>query len=237
MCKYMPTIADNLHQVYRQIHATAAQVGRDPSEIQLLAVSKGQPADALRTCYLGGQRHFGENYLQEALDKQLSLLDLTDICWHFIGPIQTNKTRKIAEQFDWVHSVDRSRVAERLSAQRPAGREPLNICIQVNIDDEKSKAGVHPSELEALARTIMTLPNLRLRGLMAIPRHLDDSEEQRQPFAMLVKLFRELQHSTHLPTLDTLSMGMSNDLQAAIAEGATMVRIGTAVFGPRQTHP
>ncbi len=237
MCKYMPTIADNLHQVYRQIHATAAQAGRDPSEVQLLAVSKGQPADALRTCYLEGQRHFGENYLQEALDKQQVLLDLTDICWHFIGPIQANKTRKIAEQFDWVHSVDRPRVAERLSTQRPIARGPLNICIQVNIDDEHSKAGVHPSELEALARTIMTLPNLRLRGLMAIPRHQDNIEQQRQPFALLAKLLRELKHSTHLPTLDTLSMGMSDDLQAAIVEGATIVRIGTAIFGPRPVRP
>ncbi len=237
MFKYMPTITDNLHQVYRQIHDAAVQAGRDPADIRLLAASKGQPADALRTCYREGQRHFGENYLQEALDKQQALQDLADICWHFIGPIQTNKTRKIAEQFDWVHSVDRPRVVERLSAQRPTEKGPLNICIQVNIDEEQSKAGVCPSELEALARMIMTLPNLRLRGLMAIPRNQDNIEQQRQPFAVLAKLLRELQHSTHLPTLDTLSMGMSNDLQAAITEGATIVRIGTAIFGPRLARP
>lgn len=237
LSKYMPTIADNLHQVYRQIHAAADRAGRRPEDIQLLAVSKGHPASALRACYRLGQRHFGENYLQEALDKQMALADLGDIHWHFIGPIQANKTRKIAEQFDWVHSIDRQRIAERLSAQRPAQCQPLNICIQVNTDDEDSKSGVAPKEVEALARAIISLPNLTLRGLMCIPRSSDDPAEQRHAFATLASLLRQLQDSTHLPTLDTLSMGMTNDLESAIQEGATIVRIGTAIFGARQTRP
>lgn len=230
----MPTIADNLRQVYRQIHDAAESAGRSADDITLLAVSKGQPAAALREAYAAGQRQFGENYLQEALDKQQQMTDLTDLCWHFIGPIQGNKTRKVAEQFDWVHSIDRLRIAERLSAQRPAHCDPLNICIQVNIDNEDSKSGVTAAELPALARSIMTLPKLRLRGLMAIPRNRDDGPAQRQAFAKLAGLLHELQNSTETATLDTLSMGMSNDLHAAIAEGATIVRVGTAIFGPRQ---
>ncbi|WP_461481691.1 YggS family pyridoxal phosphate-dependent enzyme, partial [Porticoccus sp.] len=184
----MPTIADNLHRVHRQIQTAALSAQRDPADVHLLAVSKGQPAAALRECYLAGQRAFGENYLQEALDKQQALQDLADIRWHFIGPIQANKTRKIAEQFDWVHSIDRLRVAQRLSAQRPPGLAPLKLCIQVNIDAEESKAGVAPDELDALASAIAKLPNLQLRGLMAIPRSRDDLERQRQPFAALATL-------------------------------------------------
>ena len=231
MCKYMPTIADNLHQVYRQIHAIAAQAGRDPSAVQLLAVSKGQPADALRTCYLEGQRHFGENYLQEALDKQQALLDLTDICWHFIGPIQANKTRKIAEQFDWVHSVERIKIARRLSEQRNPELEPLNICLQVNICNENTKSGVRHNELTDLAREVANLPNLKLRGLMAIPEKVESLDMQRSIFRKMQQTMTELNQQGL--ELDTLSMGMSNDMEAAIAEGATTVRIGTAIFGPR----
>jgi pyridoxal phosphate enzyme (YggS family) len=232
----MPTIADNLRQVYRQIASAAEDAGRSPETVRLLAVSKGQPADALRECHAAGQRDFGENYLQEALDKQQALADLDDICWHFIGPIQANKTRKIAEHFDWVHSIDRRRVAERLSTQRSAEQTPLEVCIQVNIDREESKSGVTPEEAGTLAESVAALPHLRLRGLMAIPRNRDDIAAQRQAFARLAELLRTLRHSTGIETLDTLSMGMSRDLTAAVAEGATIVRIGTAIFGPRQTR-
>ncbi|TNE93187.1 MAG: YggS family pyridoxal phosphate-dependent enzyme, partial [Gammaproteobacteria bacterium] len=165
---------------------------------------------------------------------QEALADLTDLCWHFIGPLQTNKTRKVAEQFDWVHSIDRQRIAERLSEQRPANCEPLNVCIQVNLQDEDSKSGVALQDVAPLAKSIMALPNLKLRGLMAIPVKSDDYAVQLGSFTQVAKLMRELQSSTQLATLDTLSMGMSNDLQAAIAAGATIVRVGTGIFGPRQ---
>lgn len=230
----MPTIADNLQHVYQQIHAAAKLACRNPEGIHLLAVSKAHPASAIRECYKAGQRHFGENYLQEALLKQEVLADLTDLCWHFIGPLQTNKTRKVAEQFDWVHSIDRQRIAERLSEQRPANCEPLNVCIQVNLQDEDSKSGVALQDVAPLAKSIMALPNLKLRGLMAIPVKSDDYAVQLDSFTQVAKLMRELQSSTRLATLDTLSMGMSNDLQAAIAAGATIVRVGTGIFGPRQ---
>lgn len=230
----MPTIADNLQHVYQQIHAAANLACRNPEGIHLLAVSKAHPASAIRECYKAGQRHFGENYLQEALLKQEALADLTDLCWHFIGPLQTNKTRKVAEQFDWVHSIDRQRIAERLSEQRPANCEPLNVCIQVNLQDEDSKSGVALQDVAPLAKSIMALPNLKLRGLMAIPVKSDDYAVQLDSFTQVAKLMLELQSSTRLATLDTLSMGMSNDLQAAIAAGATIVRVGTGIFGPRQ---
>lgn len=223
----MSTIAENIAKVGARIRRAAEAVQRDSQGISLLAVSKTKPAAALREAYAAGQRDFGENYLQEALDKQRELADLP-LTWHFIGPIQSNKTKPIAEHFAWVHSVDRLKIAERLSAQRPAGLPPLNICLQVNVSGEDSKSGCAAAELPALAAAVAALPNLRLRGLMAIPEPSDDPAVQRDAFARLRTLGEELD----LP-LDTLSMGMSHDLEAAIAEGATWVRIGTALFGAR----
>ena len=223
----MSTIADNILQVSSRIQAAAKAAHRDENSIHLLAVSKTKPAQALREAYAAGLRDFGENYLQEALGKQLELADLP-LIWHFIGPIQSNKTRAIAEHFDWVHSVDRLKIAQRLSEQRPAELPPLNICIQVNVSGEASKSGCTPDDLPALAAAISTLPRLKLRGLMAIPEPTDDRTEQDAAFAAVQKL----QASLDLP-LDTLSMGMSHDLESAIAQGATWVRIGTALFGAR----
>jgi len=223
----MSTIADNILQVSSRIHAATAAAGRDENSVQLLAVSKTKPAQALREAYAAGLRDFGENYLQEALGKQLELADLP-LIWHFIGPIQSNKTRSIAEHFAWVHSVDRLKIAQRLSEQRPADLPPLNICIQVNVSGEASKSGCTPQDLPALAQAISVLPRLKLRGLMAIPEPTDDRVEQDAAFAAVQKL----QASLDLP-LDTLSMGMSHDLESAIAQGATWVRIGTALFGAR----
>jgi pyridoxal phosphate enzyme (YggS family) len=210
-----------------RIQAGAQAAQRPADSIGLLAVSKTKPAAAVREAYAAGIRDFGENYLQEALAKQQELADLP-LCWHFIGPIQSNKTRAIAENFAWVHSVDRLKIAQRLSEQRPAGLPPLNICIQVNISGEASKSGCEPADLQALATAIAALPNLRLRGLMAIPEPLEDRAAQDAAFASV----RTLQEHLQLP-LDTLSMGMSHDLEAAIAQGATWVRIGTALFGAR----
>jgi pyridoxal phosphate enzyme (YggS family) len=210
-------------------------VNQNPNDITLLAVSKGQTADAIQSAYKLGQRHFGENYLQEALEKQEQLSELSDICWHFIGPIQSNKTRKVAENFDWVHTVDRIKVAEGLNTARSEHLSPLNVCLQVNIDEEESKSGVSTCEVEALAHAIAKLPNLRLRGLMAIPQKDQSEEKQRASFASVAQLLSELKNSSpQLATLDTLSMGMSADLEAAIAEGATIIRVGTAIFGPRR---
>ena len=223
----MSTIADNIGQVRQRIRAAADAVQRDANSIHLLAVSKTKPAQALREAYAAGLRDFGENYLQEALGKQAELADLP-LSWHFIGPIQSNKTRAIAENFAWVHSVDRLKIAQRLSEQRPADLPPLNICIQVNVSGEASKSGCTPADLPALARAISALPRLKLRGLMAIPEPTEDRTEQDAAFAAV----RDLQASLNLP-LDTLSMGMSHDLESAIAQGATWVRIGTALFGAR----
>lgn len=223
----MSTIADNIGQVSQRIRAAADAVQRDANSIHLLAVSKTKPAQAVREAYAAGMRDFGENYLQEALGKQAELTDLP-LSWHFIGPIQSNKTRAIAENFAWVHSVDRLKIAQRLSEQRPAELPPLNICIQVNVSGEASKSGCTPADLPALANAISTLPRLRLRGLMAIPEPTEDRAEQDAAFARV----RDLQNSLNLP-LDTLSMGMSHDLESAIAQGATWVRIGTALFGAR----
>ncbi|HEY6611345.1 MAG TPA: YggS family pyridoxal phosphate-dependent enzyme [Pseudomonas sp.] len=223
----MSTIHDNIAKVRTRIREAAQASGRDPQAVQLLAVSKSKPADALRDAFACGQRDFGENYLQEALAKQAELADL-DVVWHFIGPIQSNKTKPLAEHFAWVHSVDRLKIAERLSAQRPAHLEPLNICLQVNVSLEPSKSGCNPAELPALAAAVAALPNLRLRGLMAIPEPTPDVAAQRAAFARL----RQLRDSLPLQ-LDTLSMGMSDDLEAAIAEGASWVRIGSALFGAR----
>jgi pyridoxal phosphate enzyme (YggS family) len=223
----MSTIADNLSALAARIDAAAQAAGRAPSAIRLLAVSKTKPAAAVREAYAAGVRDVGENYLQEALNKQGELTDLP-LTWHFIGPIQSNKTRAIAEHFDWVHSVDRLKIAQRLSEQRPDGLAPLNICLQVNVSGEASKSGCTPEELPALAQAIVQLPRLQLRGLMAIPEPTDDRAAQEAAFAQV----RQLQASLGLE-LDTLSMGMSHDLEAAIAQGATWVRIGTALFGAR----
>jgi pyridoxal phosphate enzyme (YggS family) len=223
----MSTIADNIAQVSSRIHAAALAAKRDADSVQLLAVSKTKPAEALREAYAAGLRDFGENYLQEALSKQLELADLP-LIWHFIGPIQSNKTRAIAEHFAWVHSVDRLKIAQRLSEQRPAELPPLNICIQVNVSGEASKSGCTPADLPALADAISKLPRLKLRGLMAIPEPTEDRAAQDAAFAAV----QSLQASLNLP-LDTLSMGMSHDLESAIAMGATWVRIGTALFGAR----
>ena len=223
----MSTIADNIAEVEARIRAAALAVQRDVTSIHLLAVSKTKPAAALREAYAAGVRDFGENYLQEARAKQVELADLP-LSWHFIGPIQSNKTREIAEHFSWVHSVDRLKIAQRLSEQRPADLEPLNICIQVNVSGETSKSGCTPQDLPALAAAINALPRLKLRGLMAIPEPTENRAEQDAAFATV----RDLQQSLNLG-LDTLSMGMSHDLESAIAQGATWVRIGTALFGAR----
>lgn len=228
----MSTIAENISTLAERIHNAARVAQRDPASVGLLAVSKTKPASDLRQAHAAGLRDFGENYLQEALGKQAELSDLP-LIWHFIGPIQSNKTRAIAEHFAWVHSVDRLKIAQRLSEQRPAELPPLNICIQVNVSGEASKSGCSPEDLPALAHAISALPNLRLRGLMAIPEPTEDSDEQSAAFAAV----RNLQNQLNLP-LDTLSMGMSHDLEAAIAQGATWVRIGTALFGARNYgHP
>jgi pyridoxal phosphate enzyme (YggS family) len=228
----MSTIHDNIAKVRTRIREAAQASGRDPQTVQLLAVSKSKPADALRDARACGQRDFGENYLQEALAKQAELAGL-DLVWHFIGPIQSNKTKPLAEHFAWVHSVDRLKIAERLSAQRPAHLEPLNICLQVNVSGEASKSGVAPGELPALARAVAALPRerVRLRGLMAIPEPSADPDAQRAPHRRLAELLHALQAQGL--DLDTLSMGMSADLEAAVAEGATLVRIGSAIFGAR----
>ncbi|MBV4453210.1 MULTISPECIES: YggS family pyridoxal phosphate-dependent enzyme [Pseudomonas] len=223
----MSTIADNIGLVSQRIRAAADAVQRDANSIHLLAVSKTKPAEAVREAYAAGICDFGENYLQEALGKQAELTDLP-LSWHFIGPIQSNKTRAIAENFAWVHSVDRLKIAERLSEQRPADLPPLNICIQVNVSGEASKSGCTPADLPALANAISALPRLKLRGLMAIPEPTDDRAAQDAAFASV----RELQTGLNL-ALDTLSMGMSHDLESAIAQGANWVRIGTALFGAR----
>jgi hypothetical protein len=229
----MKSIADNICAVRAQIEQAAHLAQRPPGSIQLLAVSKTRSADEVRQAFAAGQHAFGENYLQEGLEKIEALQDLP-IEWHFIGPIQSNKTRPIAEHFHWVHSVDRTRIARRLSEQRTASLAPLNICLQVNISREPSKAGCLPEEAPALAQEIAGMPHLCLRGLMAIPAATDDIARQRQAFAQMRALLQNLQ-ARH-PQMDTLSMGMSGDMAVAIAEGASIVRIGTAIFGPR-TRP
>lgn len=226
----MTTISTNLQAVKRRIIGACSAAGRDPASVTLLAVSKTFPAAALREAHAAGQQCFGENYVQEALAKQAALADL-GLEWHFIGPLQSNKSRLVAEHFDWVHTIDRLKIAERLSAQRPANLPPLNVCVQVNVSGEASKSGCRPDETAALCRAVATLPGLRLRGLMTIPEPTDDPQAQRLPFRQLRDLHEQLR-ADGLP-LDTLSMGMSHDLEAAIAEGATLVRIGTAIFGER----
>ncbi|MFA5677779.1 MAG: YggS family pyridoxal phosphate-dependent enzyme [Pseudomonas sp.] len=223
----MSTIAENIANVHARILRAAHAVGRDSQGIILMAVSKTRPAAAIREAHAARIQHIGENYLQEALGKMAELQDLP-LVWHFIGPIQSNKTRAIAEHFDWVHSVDRLKIAQRLSDQRPDNLPPLNICLQVNISGEDSKSGVPLTELPALAQAVAALPRLCLRGLMAIPAPASTEAERRAPLRAL----REAMAALPLP-LDTLSMGMSDDLDEAIAEGSTMLRIGTALFGAR----
>ena len=236
--KIMSRIAEKLQAVHAQIVAAAQLAGRPVDEVALLAVSKTFPAEAVLEAWDAGQRAFGENYLQEALDKIAAVQALRPDAapeWHFIGPIQSNKTRPMAGAFAWVHSVDRLKIAQRLSEQRPDGMAPLNICLQVNISGEASKSGVSPAELPELARAVAALPRLRLRGLMAIPEPDGDLQRQREPFARL-RVLKEQLNAGGL-ALDTLSMGMSADLQAAVLEGATMVRIGSAIFGARAYPP
>ncbi len=227
------TAGARLQAVRARIAGAASEAARDPATTGLLAVSKTFGATAVRDLAACGQREFGENYVQEALEKQAALRDLP-LVWHFIGPIQSNKTRMIAENFSWIHSVDRLKIAERLSAQRPAGLPPLQICIEVNVSGEASKDGVTSAGLPALAAAVATLPGLNLRGLMAIPAPVSDAAAQRAAFRQVRKLFDDLKTRGH--ALDTLSMGMSGDLEAAILEGATIVRIGTALFGERTKH-
>lgn len=226
----MTTIAERLQAVQACIHAAEADAGRQSGAVSLLAVSKAHSAAAVRDAFLAGQKLFGENYLQEALDKQAELVDLA-IEWHFIGPIQSNKTQAIAQHFAWVHGVDRLKIAERLSAARPDHLPPLQICIQVNVSNEASKSGVMPAELNALAAAVAKLPHLQLRGLMAIPAPTSEIEMQRKQFRMVRELYETLRGQGF--ALDTLSMGMSEDFPAAIAEGATIVRVGSAIFGAR----
>lgn len=224
-------LRDNIAKLLERVRLAAQKSQRKSSDILVLAVSKTHPADTIRAAHNAGLNHFGESYLQEALEKIEQLGDLT-LTWHFIGPIQSNKTRPIAAHFDWVHSIDRGKIARRLSEQRPQGMAPLQVCLQVNISGEASKSGVTLQQLPALAREVAALPRLQLRGLMAIPAPTADSDLQRRSFAALRHALEELRSS--MPDLDTLSMGMSDDLEAAIAEGSTLVRVGTAIFGPRQ---
>ena len=234
----MATIPTPLQQRLAEVRARIAKgceaAGRTTTSVRLLAVSKTFPADAVREAVAAGQVDFGENYVQEAVDKIAALRDMTPspLVWHFIGPIQSNKTRPIAENFDWVHSIDRDKIARRLSEQRPDHLPPLEVCIEVNVSGEASKSGVAPAEVAALAHLVAGLPRLKLRGLMAIPEPTEDMALQRQRFATLRGLLEALQKDGL--QVDTLSMGMTADMDAAIAEGATMVRIGTAIFGSRQ---
>ena len=226
-----------MHDIGAALNALRARIGeferryrREPGSVTLLAVSKTKPAQAVRAAVAAGQGAFGENHLQDAMTK-VDALGGQGVSWHFIGAVQSNKTRPIAEHFDWVHGIERGKIATRLSAQRPTGRGPLDACIEVDVSGEDTKSGVPPSEVEPLARLIRELPGLRLRGLMAIPRPAEDFEAQRIPFRQLREILDDLNAKGF--GLDTLSMGMTGDLEAAIAEGATIVRIGTAIFGPR----
>jgi PLP dependent protein len=225
-------IADNLARVHERIASACSRAGRPVQSVTLLVVGKSQPAESLREAVVAGERRFGENYVQEGLEKSGLLADLRgEVEWHLIGPLQSNKTRVVAERFDWVHTVDRVRTAERLSAQRPAHLAPLSVCLQVNISGEASKSGLAPAEVAAAARAVAGLPRLALRGLMALPEPAGDFEAQRLPHRALRRLFEVLRGDGF--DLDTLSMGMSDDLEAAIVEGATLVRVGSAIFGER----
>jgi pyridoxal phosphate enzyme (YggS family) len=223
-------VTENLKLIRDLLAESAVKAHRDPGDVHLVAVSKKQPLAKILEAVAAGQRDFGENLVQEGLEKIEQTASM-GLVWHFIGHLQTNKTRSVAEHFDWVHTIDRLKTAARLSRQRPAGKAPLNVCLQVNIDDEATKSGVAPADLRNLAAAVTELPNLRLRGLMCLPAARSNPEEQKEPFARL----RELAESLAAEGIetDTLSMGMSGDFEAAVAEGASIVRIGTAVFGPR----
>lgn len=228
----MATIAANIQQVRERIARACAAAQRPVQSVTLLTVSKTFSADAVREAFAAGERCFGENYVQEGVDKIDALADLrSQIEWHLIGPLQSNKTRPVAEAFDWVHSVDRLKIAQRLSEQRPAALPPLQVCLQVNVSGEASKSGLAPAEVEGVARAVAALPRLRLRGLMAIPEPAGDLNSQRRPHRALHELLERLQAGGL--ALDTLSMGMTADLEAAVLEGATLVRVGTAIFGGR----
>ena len=231
-------LPERLNLVLSRIASACRDAGRDLQDVRLIAVSKTCPADAVRTAQAAGQNAFGENYVQEGVDKIAALLSThprmhpgLPLEWHYIGPLQTNKTRLVAENFAWVHAIDRLKIAERLSAQRPATLPPLNVCLQINLDGAAAKSGIAPDAAAVLARAVSALPNLKLRGLMSIPEPAADLETQRLPHRALKQLFDQL--NLDGLRLDTLSMGMSADLEAAILEGATMVRIGTAIFGER----
>ena len=230
----MTTIESRLQSVYRRIEAACTAARRPAGSVRLLAVSKTFDSEMLRQAYGAGQRAFGENYVQEAVAKMEQLQDL-DIEWHFIGPLQSNKTRLVATNFAWVHTLDRLKIAVRLSEQRPAQREPLQVCIQVNIDGGHNKSGVAPGDALALAREMLRLPGLQLRGLMAIPEPSPDAAEQLALHRRVADLFQAIGSAglSELKQWDTLSLGMSGDLEAAIAAGSTMVRVGTAIFGDR----
>ncbi|TSD56877.1 YggS family pyridoxal phosphate-dependent enzyme [Variovorax sp. KBS0712] len=232
----MTMIGDDLQQVRARIDRACAQAGRDPSAVRLLAVSKTFGPETVREAHAAGQTAFGENYVQEGLDKIAALADLrAGLEWHCIGPLQSNKTRPVAEQFDWVHSIDRLKIAERLSAQRPAHLPPLQVCLQVNVDGGVNKSGVPPEEALALARAVAALPQLTLRGLMAIPEPAPDFAAQRELCLRAHALFESIRAAGI--ALDTLSLGMSGDLEAAVSAGSTMVRVGTAIFGGRGRKP
>ena len=224
---------ERLAAVQARLEAAARQSGRALSDVKLLAVSKIQPTEKIRALYAAGQRAFGENYVQEAEGKIASLADLSDIEWHLIGPLQSNKTRGVAETVQWVHSVDRLKIAERLSAQRPDSMPPLNVCIQVNISGEASKSGCAPGDALALIQAVNALPRVRVRGVMGMPAPDIGEAATRAQFELLARLFADAK--ALVPTLDTLSMGMSDDLEIAVACGSTMVRVGTALFGARPT--
>ena len=224
-------IARNLAAVRARMQVAAEQAGRDPARVRLLAVAKACPAAAIAAAYAAGQMEFGENYLQEALPKLETLKHHPGLIWHFIGTLQANKTRLVAEHFDWVHTVDRERIAQRLSEQRPATLPPLNVCIEVRLGDEPGKSGVMPETAASLTKHIAALPRLQLRGLMCIPPPAREVATQRIRFRRLRELFEALNHQGH--GLDTLSMGMSGDFESAILEGSTLVRVGTAIFGAR----
>ena len=229
----MDELSKRYQAVRERITQAALQTGRPTLSVKLLAVSKTFPADAVAAVAALGQRDFGENYVQEGVDKIVALKSVAGLVWHCIGPLQSNKTRPVAEHFDWVHSVDRLKIAQRLSEQRPAHLPPLQVCMQVNIDGGPTKAGVLPAEALALAQAVAVLPRLVLRGLMTIPDAVDGFDAQVALHAQAKRLFDELQAALGLPNFDTLSMGMSADLEAAVQAGSTMVRVGTAVFGAR----
>ncbi|MEO9653971.1 YggS family pyridoxal phosphate-dependent enzyme [Marinomonas sp.] len=224
-------VADNLVDVVAKISEYEQAFARPQGAVKLLAVSKTKPVSALQAAYDAGQRLFGENYVQEMVEKRQILEQLSDIEWHFIGPIQSNKTRQIAEHADWVHTIDREKVARRLSEQRPSHLDSLNVCIQINISGEESKAGIAFSELDDMVELINSLPGLTLRGLMAIPAPCSDQQAQQKVYAPLQQAFLELKEGDNM--IDTLSIGMTGDMPAAIASGSTMIRIGTAIFGAR----